>query len=600
MKFSYSIPLIGSVEITLTGCSQEFYYLLEKKGEIKRLQGLEHLGILHNVFPGMQHTRWDYTITILYLIQQFSESKIGGLSATREINGLQLSGRDMMQLLALATNIGHIPGTFGVEKGIARYLVSDANTAQELREIAKPPGNDSKTIDIDYINLNKFFVLVKLGLWISQAQEDENKLNEVVKILAYEVLISEPKTEHRKKIRDYFNFIRRVSYQLLDCLYVNLPIKIDYSRFISQLPHLLLQREQIDTIAELTDHYTRIVYKQVYHSDKARKTVAVWADEVYKFLTKQNNSLDVIKKWLNSEKLTDVIKGSPEYEGKPVFSCILPHKFGVNFIIESFKDSQVEKLEIGLMRLLKEKKVVILYIPGLKDPILGAPQVAGLLLEVYANGDVQKPHQAVGLTLVWIYRQFKTHWGVGLFLKAGMETLLSYISKLKAVIEPPPDEFFRDDYNPLIEDRIEMLSSGQFKGILHDLRRKEEKGWDAAFKEQFNECKVLKELTKRKWKKPRRGIGQYWVIVPGRIKFADRRTNDDKCEFDGALLSIETKRDKISKMMLYLIEAKAGYSTTASRAKNELRRKLGRIGFNEGFKVGELLKKNAYAEIELV
>jgi len=121
MKFSYSIPLIGSVEIELKDYPQKFYYFLKRKGEIKRLERLDHLGVLHNVFAEIRHTRWDYTITMLYLIQQFSESKMEGLSASKRINGLKLSGRDMMQLLALAANIGHLPGTFGVEKGVMRY-----------------------------------------------------------------------------------------------------------------------------------------------------------------------------------------------------------------------------------------------------------------------------------------------------------------------------------------------------------------------------------------------------------------------------------------------------------------------------------------------
>lgn len=604
MKFTYSIPLIGSVEIELKGYPEKFYLFLEKKGEVKRLQRLDHLGVLQDVFMGMRHTRWDYTVAMLYLIQQFSRSKLEGLSAGKKINNLNLSGRDMMQLLALTSNIGHIPGTFGVEKGIMRYLVSHNNTIQKLINIANLPNNDDFN-KIDYINLNKLFMLVKLEIWISDTRKDRVKnLLTAIKKLGYEWLISGPKTEHRKKIHEYFNFIRRVSYQLFDCLYANLPLKIDYIKFINQLPKLLLRKKQLNTIIELTDHYTRIIYKQIYHSDKACEAIVNWTDEVHKYLAKQNNALEIIKKWLNSEKLSDIhIK--PLYNTKEVFSCTLPHKFGVNFLIDSFKNSQVERFEINMMKLLKRKKVLILYVPRLKDPISETSEAGDLLFKIYANkGDSNGDNlPALGLVLVWIYMQFRGELGVGVFAKAVMEKilqLLSPVGNLEAVVELSPNEFYKDEYNFLIEDRIQILSAGQRKEILDNLLRKENTTWESELKEQFAECKVLKDFTRKKWGKPHRGIGQYWIIVPGRLKYIVRNGRQNKCEFDGALLRVTTKKSKVSKMNLYLIEVKTGRSTSSFQAKTELERKLKKLKIENKVKIRKFQKKNAYAEIRLV
>jgi len=331
MEFSYSIPLLGLLKIELVGYPETFYYLLEEKGEISRLQKLKHLGILQNVFMGMRHTRWDYAVTMLYLIQLLSGAKLEGLSTKKKVGKLYLSGRDMMQLLALANNIGHLPGTFAVEKGTMRYLITHKVIARKFCKSANLSEANFKKID--YLNLNKLFLLFKLRSWLDdiEVNDHEREVIEAVKILSNEIFLSQPKTEHMKKIQDYFNFIRRISYQLLDCLYVNLPIQIDYREFISQFSKFRINKEEMQRIYKLTDHYACIVYKEIYHSDRACKAVVVWADEVFKSLAKQNNALKVVKKWLEDSELSNVAR-SPCYDVKQVFSCILPYKSIINFL----------------------------------------------------------------------------------------------------------------------------------------------------------------------------------------------------------------------------------------------------------------------------
>jgi len=603
LRLSYSIPLIGLVEIKLGKYPMQFYQFLEKKNEIGRLQNLEHLGVLQSLFPGMHHTRWDYTNTMLYLVQQFAESKLEGLSTEKKINGLSLSGRDIMQLLALSANIGHLPGTFAVEKGVMRYLAQNSNDAERL---FKEAGLSRDGINkIDYININKLLILVKLKLWNSDdIKEEDRRILNALKTLWYEMFFAVPKTKHREKIFSYFNFVRRVSYQLLDCLYVNLPLKVDYSRFINQLPELLLQKEQLNTIAELTDHYTRIVYREIYHSNEACNVVASWADKVHKFLSDTEDILKIIKKWLSKGKLDDFV-GQPSFNMGEIFSCRLSYKIGESFLIDSFLDYQVEKIENNIMRLLKDKSALILYIPDLKDPFSDSTTAGDLLFNVYANeGNNEKRDLllTLGLILVWLHRDFKDNWGVGVIAKAVIEKIirtLSLIDKLKVVIELPPDILFKNEFNFVNEDRIQILSASQRRRILDDLYRSEKSSWEKNVKEQFAECKVLKELARKKWRKPRRGVGQYWVIVPGRIKFIDAEKNRDKCEYDGALLRIVTKKNKITEMILYLVEAKTGYSTSSSRAMTELKKKLMKLGIQFRY-IKKLEDKSAYAGIHIV
>jgi len=603
MEFSYSIPLLGLLKIELAGYPETFYCLLEEKGEVNRLQKLKHLGVLQNVFMGMRHTRWDYTVTMLYLIQLLSEAKFEGLSCEKKIGKLRLSGRDMMQLLALANNIGHLPGTFAVEKGTMRYLIMHKVIARKFCKSANLSEANFKKID--YLNLNKLFLLFKLRSWLDdiEVNDHEREVIEAVKILSNEVFLSQPKTQHMKRIQDHFNFIRRISYQLLDCLYVNLPIQIDYREFISQFSKFQIDKEEMQRIYKLTDHYACIVYREIYHSDRACKAVTVWADEVFKSLIKQSNALEVVKKWLDNPELGNTVQ-SPCCDAEQVFSCVLPYKATINLLTNSFRDSQVDKLEMEVAELLRSKKVLILYVPGLKDPISEEPSPGELLFRVYSDGtnrtDKHESWRALALILVWTYRQFRNSWGVGLIVKAAMESILHLLApNTEVVVTLAPNEFFKDKENVIVpEDKVKIFHASEYKKVLQIFPRKEITSWNAAFKEQFHECKVLEKIIKKTWENPQKGLGQYWVILPGRIKFIECSPRRDICEFDGALLTIK-KRRYISEMILFLLEAKSGRRSSKFIGKKDLHEKLTKLGITQLSKIRGI-GKDAYAEITLL
>ena len=436
--------------------------------------------------------------------------------------------------------------------------------------------------------------------------DDEKKVIKMVKALAYQMFLSQPKTEHEKKIRGYFNLVRRVSYQLLDCLYVKLPIRIDYNEFVGQLSKFLMRKEEVETISEFIDHYTRIVYKQIYHSNKARTAVALWADAVFKNLAERGGALEIVKGWLKSSEFSDVAQ-NPCYDLQRVFSCILPNKLGINFLTESFQNSQVDRLEIEAKNMLgPTKKVLVLYIPGLKDPISEDSAASELLFEVYSDkiNRASESWKTLALTLVWIHRHFKNSWGTGLIVKTAMESILHLLapkSDLEVATTLAPNEFFKDEELNLIvpEDKVKTFRASQREEALQMFRQREVPTWDTALKEQFHECRFLRAVAKKIWKKPCTGLGQYVVLLPGRIKFCNQQGKQDICEFDGALLTITKKRKRISEMILVLLEAKSGRRNSKFTAKKNLQDSLAKLEIDRLSKVRRI-KKDAYVEITLL
>lgn len=583
-----------------------------KKGEIDRLDKLLHLGVIQSQFPGMRHTRLDYTMTMLHLTQQLREAGWEGLSSKPKVGSIRLSGRDSLQILALVSNIGHLPGTFAVEKGIMHFIVNK-NLTNDFKEHAKL----NRDIHIDYSTLNKVLALIKLRKWIKDEKHKKRKelLQAAIELLS-ELVTSKPSTEHRRKVFEYFNLVRRVSYQLIDCIYVNLPIKIEYGDFINQL-HVLSQRERLENVLALIDHYTRIVYAQIYHAESARKQLALCAKSTYESLSTQVNAdpgsvlQKEVCKWLKKSEWDGLgIGHQGEQNLDNILSVTLPHAPFVNFLTESFVDKNVDELELDLSTFLGSPEITVLYIPGLRDLFTGETSPGELRFDVFITHilSIKDRLKILGKTLVWCYRNFGSAWGIGIFNKAVFQSLLQTALgnvNSEVLLNIAPDDFFRDDSIFVPEDKLKMFHAAisQKKEASKLFRNKEDTKWDQAKKERFFECKALKELIKKEWEPPRPGLAQYYVVIPAQIRFKDTSKNQDICEFDAALMRLSIRGKNVSQITLFLLEAKSGKTEGSSKAKRELKSRIAKLNNkftnNVRYRVLGGRTKGAYAKVDL-
>ena len=125
-NITHTIPLVGLRNISIYEPANKILELLVNAHEIERQNSLIHLGALVHSFPGARHVRWDYTTAMLYytnilnFVGAKSETKIEGITFSSLIS--------VLQSLILVWNIGHVPGTFSVEKGIFKFLFSNNQT----------------------------------------------------------------------------------------------------------------------------------------------------------------------------------------------------------------------------------------------------------------------------------------------------------------------------------------------------------------------------------------------------------------------------------------------------------------------------------------
>ena len=306
ITISHVIPQIGFTTIPLYSPADKVYKKLKNK-EIYRLNSLRHLGVLSHAFPGTRQARWDYTVSILYYVMKL---KVRGMNSSFRISNTEFSSAQAaLQTIALIWNIGHLPGTFAVEKGVYRFLYSNNNEAPA--SVLEWPHREFQGVDIiikeanrflkqyDFLALSRVLAVIKL---LSLASNTNNEYFEFVINFAAPFLLDYQKDNSRQwpKLHKAFSIARHLAYLTLDAPISGLqwgpsvPALLEHQ--ISK--GSLILDELYANISEILSPIERMTYDAVYHSDLGRREVSVIADHVSNLLESAANPNRTINTWL--------------------------------------------------------------------------------------------------------------------------------------------------------------------------------------------------------------------------------------------------------------------------------------------------------------
>jgi len=596
----HNLPGIGEVSVKLGEKPWELYEIMQQQGEIQRLSNLIHIGALQEAFPGMRHTRWDYTVAILYFIKKFSEKNVEGLSSNKTVQGIEISGRDILQIYALITNIGHLPGTFSVEKGVARFLTENeewrGRFEKEVKGVIKIIDQDKKRElpRIDYMSVNKYLVLLKLKSWMESAK-GRNCTLRLATELACDLLFGENK---REKLYDYFVQAKKLAYLSLDALFVNLPIKVDFVEIMRGYP------ENWEVIKRFIDNYVCIIYRVLYHSEKASPIIGNWARATYQALAGAPNPMETISEWPKCSTVEDLgISPTPIFQRDGLARIRVP--FENAFASLGFGDIEdnVEELELKLSDAMQDSECVVLYIPNLWHPI--SDKSTEFQMDVLAKDtNIENRVLLLASLILNMGIKFNGSFCLGTCIRQLFENLMCEISiASQVVIRLAEDEFFKEDYYPTVnpDNKIGLCKSGDA------LKYKKEKFWQPrdleASKDKREEIEALKcvldKVVKDGKKKYYKRYSQYYVDVPGNIVLEDEQRKS-LCEFDGAVLRILARGKDVKSVHLFLLEAKA--RKRRGNVRGELEKKINamKLQVGEVVDIYAVRRKSAYAYIRLI
>ena len=249
----YNLPGYGPINITLFPYANCVYDFLAYYGHDIRLQNTNQLGILRNVFKGAHHTRYEYVIIQWAFVNELMKIKGNSdvnISSNRD-EYPQLddfdkspSGAEVMQILILLANAGHLPETFTALRSLLHILHQNKIIRIKFRSGLDERDRDffDETLDLFQV----FHVQYLLMLFLLQRYKRLDKCGDGKSIvdLASSILRDyinkqDEKREPLKKIWGLYDNIRRISYLALDSHYTPVPFSINLSSIILNIEELV-------------------------------------------------------------------------------------------------------------------------------------------------------------------------------------------------------------------------------------------------------------------------------------------------------------------------------------------------------------------------
>jgi len=599
MIIKHVIPQIGIKELTLYEPAKEVYLLLKEKREHKRLNKLRHLGPYAYAVQGARLARWDYTVTMIYYANNF---KLRGMNGNFRIGEIPFSsGISALQSISLIWNIGHLPGTFGVEKGICRYLfeLNSKTPIQSLNWRFSDTGQVKKIIkeannlflSEGYLSISRILSIFKLLTYVNSKTDDF--FNFIVQFAAPFLLeYDEPFSLQWHKLRSAFKIVRHLAYLTIDT-----PISgIQWAPNIPSLVESLLSNENItiddfgDKISEILSPFERSIYEEIYHRHDTRKEAAILANSVYNRLSSEG--IELIEDWLQAGlkrelKLGKILDRSRLYIAASI-------KLRSHFIPNT---KVYSKLENSLRKRKFQFPAIFEYKAWNSDIMIEPDEIIIDVMSKTPNT------QEVGRLIYWLIKNFdnintKIDEPFELLRKESLlnsyKILLSRAVEIKfgkVFVKITPWNFKRMGlFSKMPSHR--QVSVWASDSTLDDfftkhLVRKRKDSME--LRDEYQEILGIRALRKKLIKEQRsKKSRNKYLVVAGSVTFY--RKDRDLIEYDGGLLKISPKNGYLT---WYGLETKRG----RINPERCLRKKLAVLEVQG--KIIRLSSKHAYVELRL-
>lgn len=607
MEINHVLPQLGPVSVRLYEPAENIYQLLERKNEIYRLNCLRHLGALTLALPGARLYRWDYTAALLFFSGHLDPPKF---KTKIKIGKIEFSSvKAALQCASLIWNIGHLPGTYAVEKGVCRYLLekSEKNPAKSLQwkfktnPLVRHAISKSNELIVaqDYVSISKVLAVKKLFSWC----ESENCwLFDFVSYFAAPLLL-EYTDEHAtqwQKINEAFKLIRHLSYLSMDIPFSgqnwapNVKDLVDHQFRIFNDSIVSLS----ESVSELLSPIERNVYEVLYHSESARREAAIFSHKTYEKLKVSSDPFGQIDRWLSKGIVRDMKLG--KRLNKESLESIVSIRTRSHF---TSTDEQPSALEGQLVALGFTHPIAFKYTSWNTDKLFEPDES---IIDIFTTKKTKATD--IGSALYWFISCFDR-------MDSQPDDFLDVTNRIE--LDPVYRLFFSkavERYFP--EMRVELESwnlrkFGLFKEISFPIYKGSVWAASATLDDQFTKYLVrdrrnkvlnsdkddyqelmginkLRRYLKASWKskKPR----CRWLIITASIKFYSKTGKTPIIEYDGALLKIASRSGKLT---WYGLESKNGNENPHK----SLKKRLEVLGIDvEPTKIDS---KSAFVEIEL-
>ena len=129
----YVYPDLGPIQVHLYYESQQIYNFLLKTKGIDHLENIEQLGALRSVHKASHHSRWEYMILQMYLLEQLIKNSSIGLKTKVDLTSKHhiTSAEELIKSWVFLNNYGHLKDTFEAERVWFELIID----TPELRQV---------------------------------------------------------------------------------------------------------------------------------------------------------------------------------------------------------------------------------------------------------------------------------------------------------------------------------------------------------------------------------------------------------------------------------------------------------------------------------
>lgn len=609
----YNLYSLGKREILIYGnYASQCYNFLKENEVVERLKNTEQLGLIKESMEGIHHSRWEYVILQMFLLNRVCDTKKYALSYKFNIhlnNNIEnLSGAELIQMWILLLNSGHLYGTFSSERGVLKAINDNILLYRKIKE--KIP-KDLEVWFEDMVDNCKFYQMNILNsiYFLNTSQKKSktlsgNKLTDFyIEIL--KVFIKDNYDDNLNfRIKNYkklFHTIRQISYLLLDSQYFSLPFKFNLTDFMvnfeENFNEFFSKSSHMD---KLLQDYDNLLSSKLYLSDIYLRNFAIHENYVY-------NKFTGIKYTRHKDIKTDLmsIKFDNDFFNRyKHYDTILK----LEFDLDKINNIDIKRYLLSHLNLETESRWRCEFN---NDLITIFESNSGNHLIINLPMDSKYIVHPIGKLINNLIEIMNKH--ISNFI---IEDVISYDwinilnsdeqsykfeNKLRKQYENDVKKLFNPKFEEIVLFLLKNLTSDEFLFVLSDdkLSNKvvvvdnknfnniENEKYDGIEEYRAIEIDMVLETVKKTIKQSKE-----LVIVSG-IEVNDS-DNQNKAEFDGLVLLY-----KENKLFLYFVEGKDSMSGKRGKCRKALRKHLKVFNFKPENLSYDDLDKGCYCEVKL-
>ncbi len=292
------VPIFGKIEVGLEKESKTVYRCFNN--HINRLKEIDHLGVLHYFLKIPRYTRYDYVMTMLYLIEKAVQSNHIKNNSLKLNDAYFTSVEEFLKCWCLLYCIGHFQMTFTAEHAFLRFLVEEEHEKEFLEDVkirilnSEMFQDDSDEIKNniyqnieDKINNQEVMEIYKIFSLLKIIDNDaclgkyDAQIRELVKItiLKKDYLQYLDNIDRKLKLEeviDYFEIIRMLSFTILDGYVSQEYLKVNPFVVIENLDKFMEKNNYSGLLNDINKFYTADIYKSresAYYHHRGRKAI---------------------------------------------------------------------------------------------------------------------------------------------------------------------------------------------------------------------------------------------------------------------------------------------------------------------------------------